>query len=319
MSQGTCSVCGLVVPQLRRGMCDPHYRRWKRNGDAGSVEIGPRSKYVSLSAPEQRVDCAADGCDRKAIVLGWCRRCYERWNRTGTTDAPQPKTRCDHGHEFTPGNTYVDPDGKRHCKTCRRTARRRSWAAKAWAICSIPGCGRTAYYNPDGYCQSHLGRFRRYGDPLAGPPIREPKLAPEEKRRRNLARCHGYHLRHQERLNAARRDRYDPAVQLLANRRWRAANPERYREIMYAANAKRRARMKAAGYEFVDRKVVLEAHGMFCHICQTPIASRADLEFDHVIPIARGGSHTYGNVRPSHRTCNRRKGKKLLSEMINAA
>ncbi|QXN74235.1 HNH endonuclease [Gordonia phage Cafasso] len=30
------------------------------------------------------------------------------------------KTHCDRGHEFTPGNTYMRPSGKRLCRTCKR-------------------------------------------------------------------------------------------------------------------------------------------------------------------------------------------------------
>lgn len=38
------------------------------------------------------------------------------------------KTHCDHGHEFTPENTYHRPDRPhcRDCRTCRRLANRRS-------------------------------------------------------------------------------------------------------------------------------------------------------------------------------------------------
>ena len=34
------------------------------------------------------------------------------------------KTHCKRGHEFTPENTYIDADGRRGCRTCRRMARR---------------------------------------------------------------------------------------------------------------------------------------------------------------------------------------------------
>lgn len=29
------------------------------------------------------------------------------------------RTHCKHGHEFTTQNTYISPDGDRHCRTCR--------------------------------------------------------------------------------------------------------------------------------------------------------------------------------------------------------
>lgn len=45
------------------------------------------------------------------------------------------KTHCDHGHEFTPENTYVYPsNGKRKCRTCHRAHQRARWErSKAWA------------------------------------------------------------------------------------------------------------------------------------------------------------------------------------------
>ena len=56
-------------------------------------------------------------------------------------------------------------------------------------------------------------------------------------------------------------------------------------------------------------------HGMMCHLCRTPILARRDLNIDHVVPLARGGSHTYGNLRPAHKLCNQRKHAKLMSEL----
>jgi hypothetical protein len=44
---------------------------------------------------------------------------------TGFSARNAAKTRCDHGHRFTAENTYVDREGYRHCRTCRRAADRR--------------------------------------------------------------------------------------------------------------------------------------------------------------------------------------------------
>ena len=41
------------------------------------------------------------------------------------------KDRCVHGHAFTEGNTYVTPNGRRNCRTCRAAARRSFRARKA--------------------------------------------------------------------------------------------------------------------------------------------------------------------------------------------
>lgn len=34
--------------------------------------------------------------------------------------AGQPRRACKHGHEFTPENTYISPDGRRHCIACQK-------------------------------------------------------------------------------------------------------------------------------------------------------------------------------------------------------
>ncbi|MFO7494746.1 MAG: HNH endonuclease [Desulfobacterales bacterium] len=47
-----------------------------------------------------------------------------------------------------------------------------------------------------------------------------------------------------------------------------------------------------------------------CHYCQTPTPPR-ELTMDHIVPIARGGKTTKGNVAPCCKACNARK-KQLL-------
>ena len=43
-----------------------------------------------------------------------------------------------------------------------------------------------------------------------------------------------------------------------------------------------------------------------CHYCGKKLEAR-DLTLDHVVPLARGGSSTRGNVVPSCRPCNENK------------
>ena len=50
--------------------------------------------------------------------------------------------------------------------------------------------------------------------------------------------------------------------------------------------------------------------------CQYCGATGVDLEIDHVIPIALGGSNSEINLVTACRKCNRKKGKKLDWEMI---
>jgi len=53
----------------------------------------------------------------------------------GVGPAPRraAQTHCMHGHEFTPENTYIKPNGCRRCKECTRAASRRAHARKRGA------------------------------------------------------------------------------------------------------------------------------------------------------------------------------------------
>ena len=47
-----------------------------------------------------------------------------------------------------------------------------------------------------------------------------------------------------------------------------------------------------------------------CHYCGAQVPAR-ELTMDHIVPIARGGKSTKGNVAPACKTCNTKK-KQLL-------
>jgi 5-methylcytosine-specific restriction endonuclease McrA len=94
---------------------------------------------------------------------------------------------------------------------------------------------------------------------------------------------------------------------------WEARNPEKARQLRLDISGRRRARIRNNGFEKVDFLKILIRFGLVCHICNQEIIN--DLEFDHVIPIAKGGSHTQDNIKPSHRYCNRKKSSKLQYEL----
>lgn len=59
--------------------------------------------------------------------------------------------------------------------------------------------------------------------------------------------------------------------------------------------------------------------GARCHLCQLPIdytlpqGHQGSVEADHIIAIAAGG-HPLGELAPSHRDCNVRRGKKSVED-----
>lgn len=62
-----CDHPGPIV----KGYCEPHYKRWKRDGDPGAALIIPRKR--------KRRKCSVIGCTEDHCARGYCERHYERW------------------------------------------------------------------------------------------------------------------------------------------------------------------------------------------------------------------------------------------------
>lgn len=96
-------------------------------------------------------------------------------------------------------------------------------------------------------------------------------------------------------------------------RKWIVDNPERFRERKRIVKSRRRARIRGVAIGEIDfEQLIIDSCG-FCGICQKSLAD--PIEFDHIIPISRGGSHTQDNIQPTHATCNAKKSSKLPSEL----
>lgn len=72
-----------------------------------------------------------------------------------------------------------------------------------------------------------------------------------------------------------------------------------------------RKRARAAGVtrvDYVDRQEIIDRDKQICHLCGERVEEVSDIHLDHVIPIARGGSHSASNLAVAHAACNLRKG-----------
>jgi len=131
-----------------------------------------------------------------------------------------------------------------------------------------------------------------------------------KKRVEILAQNEAWRLAHPDRAREIRRKsmvkirRAKPELVHAADRRWRQKHPEKVRDKV----ARRRALKKGNGpAESIDYRVVYERDMGICGICYEPVSSR-NWHLDHVIPLSKGGTHTYGNVQVSHPECNLSKG-----------
>jgi len=66
--------------------------------------------------------------------------------------------------------------------------------------------------------------------------------------------------------------------------------------------------------QIVSRDSIRERDNSTCHICGTWVSVH-DESLDHVVPLARGGKHDYGNVKLAHKLCNSKKGDRLMGEI----
>ncbi|MFI9076051.1 HNH endonuclease [Streptomyces sioyaensis] len=86
----------------------------------------------------------------------------------------------------------------------------------------------------------------------------------------------------------------------------------------------RRARIRGGDAERFDPSEVFERDGWRCYLCRVvtlPDADRYDprkTTLDHVVPLAKGGSHTRQNTRCACRQCNVRKGARPSEVMTHA-
>lgn len=193
--------------------------------------------------------------------------------------------------------------------------------------CSIDGC--VSPHHSNGLCKKHDTRAQRHGDPLV-------KLNRKGDGRqccvvggcvspvKAFGLCVTHNARQKRWGNTDGRSvecRYCQRAFITQTRQklcsqacYRASRrtPE-IRLIKRAYYHKYNARKRGLGAEVVCYASVLERDGWICQICKHPIdralshPHRMSASIDHVIPLSRGGVHTYSNVQAAHYSCNSRK------------
>jgi len=100
----------------------------------------------------------------------------------------------------------------------------------------------------------------------------------------------------------------------VRKRVYREANLENRRE----AERKRRALKYQTEVEAINEKMVYFRDGWICQHCKRRVNKRFKFpnpmcaSLDHIIPLSKGGTHTYNNVQLAHLSCNASKQDKIL-------
>lgn len=87
---------------------------------------------------------------------------------------------------------------------------------------------------------------------------------------------------------------------------WQKQNPDlvRYRYV------RRRGRIKASGVYLVSNTEMTRLYSSPCVYC----GAKGNIQADHIIPLARGGRHSIGNLAPACETCNKSKQVRTVME-----
>lgn len=97
--------------------------------------------------------------------------------------------------------------------------------------------------------------------------------------------------------------------------RFRKRYPEIMKERAWKYGAKHRAVISegVSRYGWIDRRLISNFYTKICGICARPITS--SYEIDHIIPLARNGTHTLENLQLAHPLCNRTKNDRLQKDI----
>jgi len=291
-----CAVDGCEVIAKHNDLCQLHYGRWHRKGSA------------LWQPPVGNVDrvCEVADCDSRVHSRGYCSLHFSRWRHKG--DASWVPVKVE----------------------------------RPVVLCGVDGCSRVV--NARGLCKTHRSRQRAHGDPTINrqhSPSRKEAVCTYCHRtfmaakgakfcgdlcarrhktgRTTTANCSECAVHFERRPRSTSPCCSDECRVARLKRLIRAKNEERKATIEYhegrrLVQQRRRARIRSALVESFTFLEIAERDGWVCGLCSAPVVRELRYPdphsptIDHVIPLAKGGPHTRGNVQLAHLRCNISKG-----------
>jgi len=81
------------------------------------------------------------------------------------------------------------------------------------------------------------------------------------------------------------------------------------------ARKRRAAIHHAAVIEQVSQSTIYKRDKGICQLCYKPV-TKQDASLDHVIPLSKGGNHSYQNIVLTHKRCNSGKGNRSVTQQM---
>lgn len=242
--------------------------------------------------------CSVDECAGLSVARGWCRRHYNAWHATGEpfirSDAHARCETCGaavfRAKSTGPTPKYCSPTCRRVPATVASLARQREHTRAVRPICPVGGC-------------VELVPFRKH-------------LCPTHAKERAALRSPDSTSRECSELECCRPVRARGVCSMHHKRLLRAEGKlgDSWNDRRRRNDQTRRARKMGAFVEAVDLNVVMLRDGYLCGICGDevePSLKHPDplsRSLDHIVPLARGGLHSYSNTQLAHLGCNVSKG-----------
>jgi hypothetical protein len=122
-----------------------------------------------------------------------------------------------------------------------------------------------------------------------------------------------YRVSHRQARNASARAYYQAhrEEEAVNTRIWALAHPDK----MLDYEAHRRALKRQAYVEVISRTAVYARDGGRCHICHKRVDPKK-WHLDHLIPLSKGGEHSYRNVAVACPKCNISRGNRGHAQML---
>jgi 5-methylcytosine-specific restriction endonuclease McrA len=99
-------------------------------------------------------------------------------------------------------------------------------------------------------------------------------------------------------------------VRIVRAKKWNQSNKEKVRSHVSKSHNKRRVSLSGGRSYLILDKELNRLYKSCCALC----ASVNNITIDHIIPVARGGNHSIGNLQPLCKSCNSRKKARFISE-----
>lgn len=297
--RGLCSSPDCIGHAVAKGYCSKHYARLRAHGDIG-ITLKPR--------------------DRVTKQCGWCGNVMSV--RSSLADKRTACSRACANHIKARAAGYEHRAKPIVCAGCHsevvRTVRTDRDSGRF--------CGRQCAFDAMTRLAGERAALRRIGERVRRA-LEVPMLVDQEAamlrriswnvkvRVKQCRACGTSHIRRAPNVATCSRacQAMRIADQLLKRELYKQS--EAGRAAKRRAKAKRRAAIRGAEYESIDPIKVFERDQWRCHLCgiktirklRGSTDDRAP-ELEHIVSLADGGSHTWGNVACSCRRCNRTKG-----------